>query len=327
MEVMNRLREKLMVRVTARHLKLGLQLLRGNSTYPVKLVGRWLNRAYYRRGLLWKYNRAGLDVFAQEWDNLLLLDGCRYELLADRQLDAEVRSVVSRGSETSEFLYGNCAGKDLSDTVYVSANPMLSWYDHVIEHNFHDVVHIWDEDGWDETYKTVMPEDVVEYARRAAEEYPNKRLFVHFLQPHYPFIDSEIDVDKKQMHDPGNNELSFWRAVEAGNVDLSNEEIWDLYEANLEYVLPHVEELCEALEGKTVVTSDHGNMIGERASPVPVDEWGHPPGIYTDELVTVPWVEFENGTRRRITSGTEAESTAIDPDVAEERMEDLGYIV
>lgn len=315
-----------MIRVSSRHVKLGLQLFRNNRTYPLKLFGRWLNRAYYRRGLLWKYNVEGINVFEQDWDNLLLLDACRYELLDGEAFDAEVEAKTSRGSDTGEFLYGNCTDTDLSDTVYVSANPMLTWREQVIEQNFHDIVHVWEESGWDQRYKTVMPEDVVECALDVADTYPNKRLFVHFLQPHYPFIGSGTDIDKQQMHDPDDHHLSFWRAVEAGKVDLTEEEIWELYRANLEYTLPHVKELRDELEGKTVITSDHGNMVGERASPVPISEWGHPPGIYTDELVRVPWIETTNGTRREITADSPTSVGKADQTVAEDRLEDLGYI-
>jgi hypothetical protein len=326
MKIGSHVREKLMIRVTSRHVKLGLQLFRNNHTYPLKLFGRWLNRAYYRRGLLWKYNTEGINVFEEDWDNLLLLDACRYELLDEGFFDAEVESRTSRGSDTGEFLYGNCTDTDLSDTVYVSANPMLTWRDQVIEQNFHDIVHVWEESGWDQRYKTVMPEDVVDRTLDVAETYPNKRLFVHFLQPHYPFISSGTSVDKQQMHDPDDQHLSFWRAVEAGQVDLSKEEIWDLYEANLEYTLPHVMDLRDELTGKTVITSDHGNMVGERASPVPISEWGHPPGIYTDELVKVPWIETTNGPRREITAGDPADAAQADQTVVEDRLGDLGYI-
>lgn len=327
MEAIDRLKKKLVIRVSVRHLKLGLQLMRGNETYPIKLLGRWLNRAYHRRCLLWEYNKKGINVFAQDWDNFLLLDGCRYELLAEHPFETELQTVTSRGSATSEFLYGNCQDTDLSDTVYISANPVLSWYENVIEENFHDVIYVWKKNGWDSKYKTVLPEDVVNYTLEASDAYPHKRLFVHFLQPHYPFIDTTIEADKKQLHDPDDVHLSFWRAVEAGHVDLSQADIWELYEANLERALPHVEELCKKLSGRTVISSDHGNMIGESSSPIPIEEWGHPPGVYTDELVTVPWIEIDNGSRRRIIAERGEQDTDVDRTAAKERMEDLGYVV
>jgi len=39
-------------------------------------------------------------------------------------------------------------------------------------------------------------------------------------------------------------------------------------------------------------------MFGERASPIPIQEWGHPEGIWTDKLVKVPWLEVPYKERR-----------------------------
>ncbi|CQR52106.1 MULTISPECIES: hypothetical protein [Haloferax] len=81
------------------------------------------------------------------------------------------------------------------------------------------------------------------------------------------------------------------------------------------------------LLGRTVVTSDHGNMIGDRAAPVPIREWGHPPGIYTKELVTIPWLVHDNGERREIVSGESvATDAAVSSDVVTKRLENLGYV-
>lgn len=41
----------------------------------------------------------------------------------------------------------------------------------------------------------------------------------------------------------------------------------------------------------------------ERAWPIPVREWGHPPGIHTAELLTVPWLECPFEERLEVVSG------------------------
>lgn len=43
-------------------------------------------------------------------------------------------------------------------------------------------------------------------------------------------------------------------------------------------------------DGTTVVTSDHGNHLGEFATPFPIRLYGHPEGIRTPELIRVPWL-------------------------------------
>jgi hypothetical protein len=91
-------------------------------------------------------------------------------------------------------------------------------------------------------------------------------------------------------------------------------------------VLPYIEDLLSELGGKTVVTSDHGNLLGERTSPIPVRDWGHPLSLYAEELVSVPWVTFGNGERREIVAEIlEKESSQTTDEVVTERLEQLGY--
>jgi len=72
------------------------------------------------------------------------------------------------------------------------------------------------------------------------------------------------------------DESTTWMQIITGHVDIERDEIWDAYKNNLKLVLPSVRELVDELTGKMVITSDHGNMFGERSSPIPYREWGHP---------------------------------------------------
>lgn len=246
-------------------------------------------------------------------------------MFAERSnLPGQLERRRSRGSSTIEFLRANFDGRDLQDTVYVTANPQLYRNRESIQTHFHDVIHIWREEGWDEEYGTVLPKTVTEYAERAARNYPNKRLVIHYMQPHYPFIESKTEFDKEPLTDRGGENV--WDQLLLGVLDVDRDEIWRIYEENLDYALPHVKELMEGLDGKTVVTADHGNMVGERSFPIPITEWGHPRGIYTDELVTVPWLVFESGPRRKIwAEEPTSQSADVDDDVVADRLQHLGY--
>ena len=289
------------------------------------LFARHINRLYFRRLGLRERNTNGINIFKEDWDNLLLLDACRYDMFERRsRLPGRLEQRRSRGSATTEFLQANINDSDLRDTVYVTSNPQLYRNRDAIDASFHDVVHIWREEGWDEEYGTVLPETVTEYTRRAAEDYPNKRLFVHYMQPHYPFIGSRTDFDKGHL--TGGKRENVWNQLFIGELDTEREDIWRIYEENLDRALPHVEELMYELGGKTVVTADHGNMVGERSFPIPIREWGHPRGIYTKELITVPWLTFENGPRREIrTEAAVTQPEEINDDVVAERLRNLGY--
>ncbi|WP_328766321.1 hypothetical protein [Haloarcula nitratireducens] len=241
------------------------------------------------------------------------------------ELPGQLESRVSRGSATTEFLSANLNGRDLRDTVYVTANPQFYQNQETIDTTFHKVIQVWQREGWDEEYGTVLPETVTKYANRAAEQYPNKRLLVHYMQPHYPFIDSATQFDKQHL--TGEDRTgNVWDKLITGEIDISPDEIWRMYEDNLDRALPHIEKLMTELDGKTVVTGDHGNMVGERSSPIAISEWGHPRGMYTPELVTVPWLVFENGPRREIRADDPSTDTEnVSSDVVAERLRDLGY--
>jgi hypothetical protein len=94
----------------------------------------------------------------------------------------------------------------------------------------------------------------------------------------------------------------------------------NLYQtAHLRVTLPHIQELVNSVEGKTVITSDHGNAFGEW------DVYGHPPQAYISPLVRVPWLEVPHEGRKNIRSGNTGERfTNEEP--PEEILRDLGYI-
>ena len=292
------------------------------------MISRKVNMLYFSKFGETVHNDDGVDIFEADWDNLAILDACREDLFESMNTiagdDYEVRQ--SRGSATKEFLEANCTHRDLRHTVYVTANPVYHHNRERLNAEFHRVINVWQEDGWDETVKTVLPETVTERALEAQERYPNKRLLVHYLQPHYPFIDTSVTFDKQQIHDDGEEDLSFWHDIVDGELDVSDRELWDLYEKNLERALPHVQKLVSSVDGKTVVTSDHGNMFGERSFPIPDREWGHPEQIHTPELVEIPWLTIKAEQRRHITVGEPADSSG-DDQTAEDRLAALGYKV
>jgi hypothetical protein len=311
-----------------------LRQLRRALDHP-KLLVRELNRLYHTRLNRRPYNPDGIDIVAADWDNLFILDACRYDAFATQSdLPGQLERRRSRGSMTAEFLKANFDGREMHDTVYVTATPMFYWNRNRgdVEATFHHDINVWRDEGWNDEFNTVLPETMVEYTKRAAEEYPNKRLLVHFVQPHFPAI-GPTGRERPEL-----NSLQVWDEIDTGDLDLPDSVLRQAFRENLDAVLPHVADLMETLSGKTVVTADHGQMLGERSFPLPFREYGHPPGIYTDELLTVPWLAHTNGPRREIVAeapdseperGDEtgpADMNDVDEDVVTDRLEDLGYM-
>lgn len=292
------------------------------------LLGRKFNQIFYRSRTRKPFNTQGIDIFAQDWDTLIILDACRFDLFESVcKIPGNLSSAKSRGTATAEWLTGNFADRKLWDVVYVTANPMLYRKQSEINVEFHEVFDIWNGDAWDDDIGTVPPDAVTKQAIQAAKKYPNKRLLIHFVQPHYPFLGSTKEFDKGHMDPDRQSGLTTWMQVMTGRINATRDELWRLYEDNLRQVLPAVEELIDTLDGKTIVSSDHGNMFGERSGPIPIREWGHPPSIYTEELVTVPWLEVEfEGKRRTVTSEPPLEETGTNGQSATDRLENLGYL-
>jgi len=279
----------------------------------------------------------GVDVMAEDWDNLVILDACRYDMFEQvNTLPGRLESRISKGSSTTEFLKKNFEGERFDDTVYVTANPQVDVH---LDDTFHAVESVW-KDRWDDAKKSVPPRAIAEATRRAQETYPNKRLISHWIQPHYPFLgetgqslserQAGIELSKRMAvgETPKSDHDHVWDMLKKGTV--AEETVRKAYWENLTETLPYVEDLVSELTGKTVITSDHGNLLGERPSPCPVPFrlYGHPEGVHTENLVKVPWFVPEGceAERRTITAeGSDAESEEPS-ELASERLRDLGYV-
>lgn len=149
------------------------------------------------------------------------------------------------------------------------------------------------------------------------QQYPNKRLIVHFIQPHHPYI----GPTGREVFRPNTNmEQSILEA------DTDRSTLRKAYRENLDIIAPIIKYLIRNLSGKTVLTADHGELLGERSAPVPYVEYGHPKGTYVEKLVRVPWLEFDGEQRREITAGTIQDDHALDDSAIDDRLEALGYI-
>lgn len=276
-----------------------------------------LNKIYHRtvRG------RKGIKVMEKDWDNLIILDACRYDLFEEmNSIKGYLTSAISSDSSTSGFLKYNFGEDYFPDTVYISANPQVQR--HEVGRRFHDCIRLW-ETEWDEELNTVPPENVTDIAIEIQKKYPNKRLIIHYIQPHYPFIgETGQKIDHGTITGDGVLESerdvhSVWDQLESDTVE--EDLVWKAYRENLELTLPEVDRLLQKLVGKSVVTSDHGNALGE------LGVYGHPGGKYMAALVKVPWLIVDENQRPKIKQGKIGQtSKKVDSQVTD-RLKDLGY--
>ncbi|MFC7156187.1 hypothetical protein ACFQPA_12110 [Halomarina halobia] len=271
------------------------------------------------------------DVVGADWDTLVVLDACRYDLFeetVDTTAYDSYERVASPGSATSEWT--KRAFTDTAphgDIVYVTGNPTTSRHAPDVFHRLEEVWH----DAYDPKLGSIPADAVTEAAIEAHEAYPDKRIVVHYMQPHYPFVrDPDLQftnwggTDLIQNENADDRARDVWQALRYGYV--SYDEVWAGYRRNLEYALEHVEPLLDAIEGRVAITSDHGNLLGERSSPIPVRLYGHPVGCRHPDLVTVPWAVRTIGERRAVRVGSVESETDADPETVSDRLQALGYV-
>lgn len=291
---------------------------------PRTIAGEF-SKAGIRANIIYYQNKKteGINVIDQDWDNLIIIDGCRFDTFQEiSNIQGELESCQSRGSESWEFIQNNFVGKELHDTVLVTANPHTT---KIPPNTFHSVENIV-ETSWDSTLRTVPPEAVTKAALKALDNYPNKRLIVHYMQPHYPFIGEigqQISHGGFSPNDNADRGGHVWTKLQYGFLD--ELEVREAYRENLEIVLEEVRDLLNSLDGKSVLTSDHGNLIGERIRPIPVKAYGHPRGLHVPELLRVPWLVRESEIRRTIQSDPPTERDVIEDEVIDNRLQALGY--
>lgn len=270
---------------------------------------QWWKRHIILRTSKWLYKHAeGFNVLSENWDHLIILDACRFDVFAEEIAKTQIYTRgkleyrISSGSMTKEFLVNNFGTSKLKfdDIVYITANPFV---DMLLKGKFYKIIPVW-KDGWDYKRNTVLPKTMYEYTKRAIAQYPNKRLIVHFMQPHFPFLTLKL---------PG--ETGFAKHREAalqGVADWKDKTIWDLvengripldlvrkaYRENLKISLKYVEKIVRILGGRIVITSDHGEAFGEYLHRlIPLKVYGHPQNVRIEALVKVPWFVIEKPKR------------------------------
>lgn len=294
------------------------KLLRGIRS--PSLVARKLNQLYYSRAWSRPHCPDGIDIIEADWDHLLILDACRYDMFREVVgSDARIEKRTSRGSATSEWLKANFDGRDLYDVVYLAGNPQFANHFDDLDVEFHATYDVW-RTHWDDDLDTVPPEAMASVTRTAAAEFPQKRILAHFLQPHLPFLGPSA----RELPEP---QQALWYHVMRGTEQVSDELLWRCFIENLELVLDEAIPLANELDGKAVISSDHGNMAGERVFPAAVKHYGHPTRLYHPKLVDVPWMVCESEPRRTVVpEPPERTDDDYDSAAVETRLEQLGYM-
>ena len=228
----------------------------------------------------------GTNVYEREWDVLVVLDGCRADLLRSVAPDIDflgsVETARSVGSSSSEWLENTFLGhSETEHTVMVTGN---TWTDRYLDAGaFAALDEVW-KYAWDEDLATVPAAAVTDRAIALARERTPERLVVHYMQPHHPFVPAPLDGDEGLARTGDHSTAANpWVSLRRG--ETSVQRVRAAYEANLRYVLRSVGTLLDNVDGRVAITADHGNLFGEWGL------YGHPMHTPVPALLAVPWAE------------------------------------
>lgn len=267
-------------------------------------------------------------IHSLNWNILIILDACRYDYFTkyySRYLEGDLKKVITPATHTSPWRKKVFGGRKWNDIVYVSANPFINSRVEVNGFDarkcFYKVIDVWDW-GWSEELGTVHPGEVNKAAKRTIWKYPHKKIIIHYLQPHAPYLSLrnwggeplKNMISKKQdklnvlahsfdrakawirwkmVNLFGMEKVSKMRkllglpplcAIDAALRNVGPEGVRRAYEQNLKIVLEEVARLIASLSGKKIViTSDHGELLGEKG------DWEHRSGLDHSALIEVPW--------------------------------------
>jgi hypothetical protein len=230
----------------------------------------------------------------------------------------KLESIWSVDSKTHAWLKKTVEQTDqteLRDTAYVTGNPFS---DSILDDNpFDKLDEVW-RYAWDDDLGTVPPRPITDRAIKLGRTESFDRLLIHYMQPHVPFLDWEeqkpLSMGNFGKDDPEVQDT--WERLRRGDVE--QDAVWDAYRRNLEIVLDDVELLLDNLDSEDVViTSDHGNAMGEWGI------YGHPLHMPFEPLRKVPWIRTTAEDKNTHSPATY--DITNDDSVIEDRLRALGY--
>ena len=240
------------------------------------------------------------ELFKRDKFILCILDACRFDFFDRVWRDypwltsraTYYARVWSVGSHTLDFL--EIVREYLpTNLVYISANP------HTALVKLPCVVdQVWDW-GWCEELKTVHPRTIVlAVIRWLLRGY--RRLIVHFVQPHEPFI-GRTKLIRGNLWQTRYFIKTGKIGIPDGMLDVDPDLLKRGYEDNLRLVIEAgvhgVLRLASRYGiGTVVITSDHGEVLDEY-TPQPPFYDRHPRGLAWRILREVPWLEVQTISR------------------------------
>lgn len=286
-------------------------------------IRQWTGKRY----AFLRYSIPGEPIFSKEWDVLVIVDACRHDLMTEvassHSYLPDVGMTTSTGSSTQEWMEKNFTSEfseEIADTLYICGNPHSRNF--VEADSFGGLDEVWTY-AWDEEHGTILPRPITDRAIDASRssDLEFDRLLIHYMQPHFPFVSNE-ESEGLNLSDYGRDEWvagrDDWARLQRG--ERTRDGVWRDYRNNLRLVLEDIELLVNNIDAeKFVISSDHGNAVGECLMT------GHPTNVPHPVLRQVPWIELSTtDTGEHQPNEYQTDSDVADEEI-QERLQHLGY--
>lgn len=340
----------------------------GHRALPIVedwLVGHYYTKIYDIRNSIRRQKDLIHSLVEEDEFVLIILDACRFDYFSeyyDEYLAGELSKVWSEGSRTPQWIPRTWT--ESYDLTYVNGAPYFSDLrseqlaeDYTPSKHISDIQHVW-ATNWDERRFTPDPSKITDTALRHIASDEPTRLVIHYMQPHQPYIGDEsgnfrdapeipvwdmsrTDLDREEVYDMNDPETrhvkrpdlpryTVKQQIADGELDIQS---WrDAYQRNLRAVLNEVRFLVKHIdpECKTVISSDHGEHLGEHSEITGRRLFMHPASRIDPVLREVPWFVIDEECLQDESIGeleeSKTEAPEISMDVQKKRLADLGYI-
>jgi len=218
-----------------------------------------------------------------DWRNLIVFDACRYDYFEEiypDYLEGDLIKVHNRGiSWTFTWFQEMFDGK--YDAVLYSAAPFAirekwpkrgwTYTDHFVDVKGHQDI------GFDHEKGTSPPKLINEAVRR--HDWDGRRV-IRYLAPHPPLPGLEFTKGSGKIQ-------RTERALIKG--EITEQDLKDAYEKNVRIAFEGATDLIPELDGKIVITSDHGTALNENSYIFHAQSYPEMPC-----LNHVPWFDVED---------------------------------
>jgi len=203
----------------------------------------------------------------EEPDIVIILDACRYDKFIEVKnkmwFDGDTIPVWSPAHQTADWYKYYWGGRQDKNRILISATP-VPWRPHWVGDlikNFYKAVPVWKDYENCDDLDNPNVDNVMHEANKMKTVHQTKKLLIHIMPPHLPFYGKK---GYTWMHTAlGRNHANIYIHVEHHGARHGWAQMQKYYNESIEKALTEIFTHKWIFDYHTVITADHGELIGE----------------------------------------------------------------